>query len=1223
MSTTARTARSSGKATKQENNNIPVKPPKSEVKTEPVKTLPTPEQILFAQIIGSKNDDPTLKQKIKQAMDATRKTEDEVCTALFDCDNDLNRAVTYLLEGGDQRQSEWLTKSKKKKNRTASVSKADGVANNHVSGGEGEEDWDAPQTPEVSGGGGGGGGSGGGRGRGGGGQDSRERPRQRGGGPPRMRGRGSSDNRSWRGRENKENERNLEDGYSGGGGHRRDRPGRMSNGPSGGGGGGGGGRGGRGDRMGSRTFQGRGAKSNQNFSCPIETWSNPGAEQGADKVGFPSPEDWDNEEYTGSLADSKVFTPSTGPEPPKPDDDSLDANSAVTPAPADSLAPDSTLEQQPVAQLSTSPVGVGVNTLTPEQSQYLSQLTQSLNYKNGLNSTSVGSVNPTQSQYLNDLTQPSEYKNSIINSSSSQSYSSIPQQAAVTQASYPTTSYPATTSVTSTFGSKVIMYNSTPSQELNSVPSQTIPAKSKPQRPRVPPPSKIPSSAVEMPPGDSVNSNIVFLGFGALEFGSGETTLDNSNETSAPPSSVTTAASVAPPTASTPTSSMDSYTVTSTAQQTSIANATSQSQKSGGDSLMQQQQQQQVTAEAAAVSSAYSTSGTASNSVRAAATTPSISEQLANSASKAASDVSSLSYGGGGGTASETPPSIYQSSSTVYQKTTAPVYQTPVSTYNSASYSSSQVTSSASAYNNSSQVGYASGTSGYTSTNSGTTTQSANSYPSSNTYSNNTQQGSGTSYPTSYTNYPSGTSAVAYQNTLATYPSHTVYGASYPFQNNYSSSNPPTASSQQNHKIGSNLSSNASKDSQYDSVPASSTMTAPASITPVSNTSVTPSLGLAGSSQSATSSNKVATITKSGVVQNIPPGVQPMMGAQYMIGQAAGTLPYYQQPPATALFSYDDLQMLQQRIPQHVPAGYFDIGFQPQTTLATGREGLGSVAYTMPDARFTRADNNTSPVPSTLSQQSGTQGAPHQPMMPQPYSSFYLYGTQLFPHAGNYQYAAAPHQLYTPVAAAAAASQGHASANNTAQYANKGPAGTYSSVGYGSGYDTNSGAADYTTVKVGGGSGGGGSGGGAGGGYNQSAAAQSKSATTPQSAVANQATPSDLTTNIYNKSHATLSKVNSYDKQAYHSGTPPPFNHLTANQNSALPPHLFISPMGAPHQQHHSAIMHQPMHQMDMRSQGRRSTDGGAGSGPRSQASTQQNKSGAKQSYNQSAWYPN
>lgn len=32
-------------------------------------------------------------------MDLTQKSEDEVSTALFDCDNDANRAVNYLLEG--------------------------------------------------------------------------------------------------------------------------------------------------------------------------------------------------------------------------------------------------------------------------------------------------------------------------------------------------------------------------------------------------------------------------------------------------------------------------------------------------------------------------------------------------------------------------------------------------------------------------------------------------------------------------------------------------------------------------------------------------------------------------------------------------------------------------------------------------------------------------------------------------------------------------------------------------------------------------------------------------------------------------------------------------------------------------------------------------------------------------------------------------------------------
>lgn len=32
-------------------------------------------------------------------MDATTRTEDEVVTALHDCDNDCEKAITWLLEG--------------------------------------------------------------------------------------------------------------------------------------------------------------------------------------------------------------------------------------------------------------------------------------------------------------------------------------------------------------------------------------------------------------------------------------------------------------------------------------------------------------------------------------------------------------------------------------------------------------------------------------------------------------------------------------------------------------------------------------------------------------------------------------------------------------------------------------------------------------------------------------------------------------------------------------------------------------------------------------------------------------------------------------------------------------------------------------------------------------------------------------------------------------------
>jgi len=59
----------------------------------------------------------------------------------------------------------------------------------------------------------------------------------------------------------------------------------------------------------------------------------------------------------------------------------------------------------------------------------------------------------------------------------------------------------------------------------------------------------------------------------------------------------------------------------------------------------------------------------------------------------------------------------------------------------------------------------------------------------------------------------------------------------------------------------------------------------------------------------------------------------------------------------------------------------------------------------------------------------------------------------------------------------------------------------------------------------------------------------------------------------------------SYEKQGFHSGTPPPFN-LPGSQSTpmgpsgAYAPHLFIPAM-APHQQHHSTpLLHQPLHQV-------------------------------------------
>lgn len=62
------------------------------------------------------------------------------------------------------------------------------------------------------------------------------------------------------------------------------------------------------------------------------------------------------------------------------------------------------------------------------------------------------------------------------------------------------------------------------------------------------------------------------------------------------------------------------------------------------------------------------------------------------------------------------------------------------------------------------------------------------------------------------------------------------------------------------------------------------------------------------------------------------------------------------------------------------------MSYQTPTTLTAVRDGtLANVAYSMSDGRFTRGDNNASPVPSTISQQTSTltQGHQAQPILTQ------------------------------------------------------------------------------------------------------------------------------------------------------------------------------------------------------------------------------------------------
>lgn len=254
---------------------------------------PTAEQIRIAQIteIKSGNEDPKLREKVDQLMETTQRSEADACLALYECDNDVERAVIYLLE--QLEVDALITTSKKKKNRLAS-SAADGT---------GDDEFESNNNREND------------RGY----NNDRDRSRGRGGGSRGGNSRGGSGgggNFSGGNRGNRQDTRDNDRGGSmvnrseRGGGPRR---GGFSSGT----------RGGRGGRMGPRgqsnrdqTYRGNYRNNNQDNNQEIDAWDATQHVSGNNNDIIPNKSeetwgDWDNEEYTGSLSDTKVFTPST------------------------------------------------------------------------------------------------------------------------------------------------------------------------------------------------------------------------------------------------------------------------------------------------------------------------------------------------------------------------------------------------------------------------------------------------------------------------------------------------------------------------------------------------------------------------------------------------------------------------------------------------------------------------------------------------------------------------------------------------------------------------------------------------------------------------------------------------------------------------------------------------------------------------------------------------
>ncbi|XP_066037006.1 ubiquitin-associated protein 2 isoform X3 [Chamaea fasciata] len=377
----------------------------------------------------------------------------------------------------------------------------------------------------------------------------------------------------------------------------------------------------------------------------------------------------------------------------------------------------------------------------------------------------------------------------------------------------------------------------------------------------------------------------------------------------------------------------------------------------------------------------------------------------------------------------------------------------------------------------------------------------------------------------------------------------------------------------------------------------SATSTTSSVVSMASSMNTTNSLGLSVTSVSIpAATTRAAPLVSSGKAPpNLPQGVPPLLHNQYIVGPG-GLLPAYPQ-----IYGYDDLQMLQSRLPMD----YYGITFPAPATL-TGRDGsLANNPYSGDVTKFGRGDS-ASPAPATtLAQPQQNQTQTHHttqqpflnPTLPPGYSYTglpYYAGMPGVPSAFQY----GPTMFVPPASA-----KQHGVNLNTASTPFQQASG-YGQHGYSAGYDDltqGTATGDYSK-----------------GGYSGSSQAQNKSTGTgPGKGVSvtssNTGVP-DISGSVYNKTQA-------FDKQGFHAGTPPPFS-LPSALGSTGPLNPGAAPGYAPapflhilpaHQQPHSQMLHHHLQQ-----------DGQGGSGQRNQPSTMQQKSQAtKTAYGTSPYWTN
>ncbi|XP_045323799.1 ubiquitin-associated protein 2 isoform X9 [Leopardus geoffroyi] len=1044
----------------------------------------TAEQMRLAQVIFDKNDSE-FEAKVKQLMEVTGKNQDECIVALHDCNGDVNKAINILLEGNSDTTS-WETVGGKKKNF-------------------GKESSENKENREKR----------------------NEREINRGRGNNNRKGRGGNRGREFRGEEN---------GIDCSQGDKHSDRGKRTRGR-------GFGRG-RGRGAGRFTTHGMGTFNPADYSdspsidgCgtkPI-VWeaAQNGADEGTAGAWKNSVEEWTTDDWTEDLSETKVFTASAVP-----------AENHVTPGQSIDLV---ALLQKPVPPSQASEVnsfetsqqqGFG-QALVFTNSQHNNQMAPGTGSSTAVNSYSPQSLssvlgsgfgelapskmaNITSSQILDQLkapslgqftTTPSSQQNSTsppttttswdLKSSTSQSsvlshfdFKSQPEPSPVlSQLSQRQQHHTQPVAVPppglESFPSQVKLRESTPRDSTSTVnkllqlPSMTVeniavtahqpqPKHVKLPKRRIPPASKIPASAVEMPGSADVTG--LNVQFGALEFGS-EPSLSEFGSAASSENSNQIPISLY-------SKSLSDSLNTSLPMTSAVQNSTYTTSVITSSSL---------TSSSLSSTSPVTTSSSYDQS--------SVHNRIAyqSSVSPSESAPGTVTNGHGGGRSQQT---IDTTSSVPAPKTMDPPSALP-------------------------SVGSLPSTTSCT-----TLLPSASQHTA--TLPSMSQPGDLSSSPLSQLS----SSLSSHQSSLSS--AHVAHSSSTSHTHASVESTPSLQSS-----------ATFSTAATSASGATSSGLSLPSSMNTVN------SLCLGGTTVSAPSSSTRATplVTSGKAPPNLPQGVPPLLHNQYLVGPG-GLLPAY------PIYGYDELQMLQSRLPMD----YYGIPFATPTALASRDGSLANNPYSGDVTKFGRGDSASPAPPTTLAQPQQSQSQAHHtaqqpflnPALPPGYSYTGLPYYTGVPSA--FQYGPT---MFVPPASAKQHGVNLSTPTTPFQQA--------------SGYGQHS--------------------------YSTGVSVSSSTTGLP-----------DMTGSVY-------SKTQTFDKQGFHAGTPPPFSLPSALGSTgplaagaapgyAPPPFLHILPA---HQQPHSQLLHHHLPQ-----------DAQSGSGQRSQPSSLQPKSQAsKPAYGNSPYWTN